>query len=79
MDILQFKTWLEDAGATPGNDYTNSGGPYEDKIASNNMAKSNPTEPNDDIERKNRIKAKNQLRGFGGISNLLRIKKMKKS
>lgn len=79
MSILQFKTWLEDAGATGGNDYSNSGGPYEDKIDSNNTAKSNPTEPNDDIEKKNREEAEDNLKKFGSVSDLLRMKKMKKS
>jgi|APSaa5957512493_1039668.scaffolds.fasta_scaffold280834_2 hypothetical protein len=78
MSILQFKTWLEDAGATGGNDYSNSGGAYEDKIDSSNTAKSNPTEPNDDIEKKNREEADNNLKKFGGVSDLLRMKKMKK-
>ena len=77
MDILQFKMWLEDAGITPALN-TNAGGPYEDKINSNNTAKSNPTEPNDDIERKNREKAAKEQEAFGGISTLLRMKKMKK-
>jgi hypothetical protein len=79
MSILQFKTWLEDAGATGGNDYSNSGGPYEDKIDSNNTAKSNFTDANDDIEKKNREEAEDNLKKFGGVSTLLRMKKMKKS
>lgn len=79
MSILQFKNWLEDAGVTMGGDYTNSGGPYEDKIDSNNMAKSNPTSPEDDIERKNRKQAKKEQDAFGNVSALLRMKKMKKT
>lgn len=79
MSILQFKTWLEDAGVTMGADYTNAGGAYEDKIASNNMAKSNPSSPEDDIERKNRKQAKKEQGAFGNVSELLRMKKMKKS
>ena len=78
MSILQFKTWLEDAGATGSNDYSNSGGDYEDKIDSNNTAKSNFTPADDDMDKKNREEADGQLKKFGGVSDLLRMKKMKK-
>ena len=64
---------------TLNNDYSNTDNGYEDKIASNNTAKSNPSEPDDEIEKKNRKKAGDNLKSFGSVSDLLRMKKMKKS
>ncbi len=79
MNILQFKTWLEDAGITHGNDYSNAGGEFEKSVNSKNTAKSLESEPEDDIERKNRKKARRDQDAFGDVSALLRMKKMKKS
>lgn len=77
MNILQFKTWLEDAGITH-NDYSNAGGPFEKSVNSKNTAKSLETDPDDDIEKKNREKAEDNIKAFGDVSDLLRMKKMKK-
>lgn len=78
MNILQFKIWLEDAGET-FDDYTNSGSALERSVNSKNTAKSLETSPDDDIERKNRKKANDNLKAFGDVPDLLRMKKMKKS
>jgi hypothetical protein len=78
MSKLQFKMWLEDAGATGSNDYSNSGSDMEDAVASKNTAASNFKDAEDDIEKKNREKAEDDLKGFGSVSTLLRMKKMKK-
>ena len=80
MSLLQFKTWFEDAGITPGNNYTNSGGPFEKEVNSKNTAKSLEDPPDsDDIDKKNQKKNKENIDAFGEISPLLRSKKMKKS
>lgn len=69
---------MEDAGITR-NDYSNSGTPFEKDLKSKYRAKSMDSSPDgDDLERKEHEKAKKNLKAFGEIPEVLRMKKMNK-